>query len=288
MIDAFAYGYEVLGDTRYRDAAQKAAEFILEHLTRTDGQLMRTKNPYDSALPSGNAVAINNLLTLARLTGEKDYLDKAEKSLRSFASVMAQSPGGFMHMLLGANNFLSTDWTEAAVAQEKQHPQLATKLNGEGGINANSPLKGLSGIGLPAGDDVVKVSVPELSNKQISQRHPFDIEVHLEIGDGWHINANPASDDFLIPTTVSVSADAAVEVISASYPKGKPLTFSFSDQPLSVYEGVLRIQMQLQMKPGVSRDEAFPLNLNLEYQACDDQRCLPPSTDSIQLRLDNR
>lgn len=359
MIDALAYGYEVLGDTRYRDAAQRAAEFIMEHLTGPDGQLMRTykddiakydgylddytfvvrgllglyratgegrwlkeakslndtmirlfwdnegggfyftladqeylvvrtKNPYDSALPSGNAVAINNLLTLAHLSAEKDYLDNAEKSLRSFASVMAQSPGGFMHMLLGANNYLSTDWTEARGAQEKQHSKFATKLKGEGGINANSPLKSLSGIDLPAGNDVVKVSVPELSKKQISHQRPFDIEVQLEIGDGWHINANPASDDFLIPTTLSVSPDAAVEVISASYPKGKPLKFSYNDDPLSVYEGVLTIHMQLQMKPGVSREEAFPVNLNLEYQACDDQRCLPPSTDSIQLKLDHR
>ena len=359
MIDALAYGYEVLGDARYRDAAEQAAEFIHEHLTRSDGRLMRTykddiakydgylddytffargtlglyratgddrwlaaaksltdtmigmlwdnegggfyftradqeylvvrtKNPYDSALPSGNAVAINNLLTLTRLTGEKDYLDKAEKSLRSFASVMAQSPGGFMHMLLGANNFLSTDWTEATGAQEKQHTEFVSNLRGDGGINSVSQPKSPSGIGLPAGDDVVKVSVPELSKKQIAHQRPFEIEVQLEIDDGWHINANPASDDFLIPTTLSVSPDAAVEVISASYPKGKPLNFSYNDQPVSVYEGVLTIHMRLQMKPGVSRGEAFPVNLNLEYQACDNQRCLPPSTDSIQLRLDDR
>ena len=360
MIDALAYGYEVLGDPRYRDAAQTAAEFILEHLRRSDGRLMRThkddiakydgylddyaflvrgilglyhataedrwlkeaqsltdtmirllwdndgggfyftladqehlvvrtKNPYDSALPSGNAVAINNLLTLTRLTGEKDYLDKAEKSLRSFASVMAQSPGGFMHMYLAANNYLSTDWIKATEAQEKKHVDLALKLKAEGDINPFSPPKALSGkaIALPSGDDVVKISVSTLSKKQITLQRPFDVVVQLEIDDGWHINANPASDDFLIPTTVSVSPNTSVEIISAVYPKGKPFNFSFNDQPVSVYEGVLEIQMQLQLKPDVSREDAFPVNLNLEYQACDDQRCLPPSTDTIQLTLND-
>ena len=358
MIDALAYGYEVLGDPRYRDAAQKAAEFILKHLRRSDGKLMRTykddiakydgylddyaflirgmlglyhatgeirwlkeaksltntmirllwdnedgglyftladqeylvvrtKNPYDSALPSGNAVAINNLLTLARLCGEKDYLDKAQKSLRNFSSVMEQSPGGFMHMLLAANHYLSTDWIEALEAEEKQHAEFALKLKGEGGVNPFSPPKALSGkeLALPSGDEVVKISGSILSKEQISPQRPFDIEIQLEIDEGWHINANPASDDFLIPSTVSVNPDATVEVISAVYPKGKLLDLSFNDQPVSVYEGVLTIQMQLQLKPGVPREEAFPINLNLEYQVCDDQRCLPPSTDTIQLTL---
>ena len=361
MIDALAYGYEVLGDSRYRDAAQKAAEFILKHLRNSDGQLMRTykddiakydgylddyaflvrgmlglyhatgedrwlkeaqsltntmirllwdnedggfyftladqeylvvrtKNPYDSALPSGNAVAINNLLTLTRISGEKDYLDKAQKSLRNFASVMQQSPGGFMHMLLAANHYLSTDWVEAIETEEEQHAEFALKLKEESGINPFSPPKALSGkeIALPSGDEVVKISVSILSKERISLQRPFDIEVQLEIDEGWHINANPASDDFLIPSTVSVSPDATVQVLSIKYPKGKLLDLSFSDQPLSVYEGVLTIQMQLQLKPGVSREEAFPVNLNLEYQACDDQRCLPPSTNTIQLTLNNR
>ena len=360
MIDALAYGFEVLGNPRYRDAAQKAAEFILEHLRRSDGQLMRThkddiakydgylddyaflvhgmlglyratgedrwlkeaqslndtmirlfwdnedggfyftladqeylvvrtKNPYDSALPSGNAVAINNLLTLTRLTGEKDYFDKAEKSLRSFASVMAQSPGGFMHMLLAANHYLSTDWIEATEAEENQHSEFALKLKGEGGINPFSPPKAVSGkaIALPSGDDVVKISVSALSKEQISPQRPFDIEVQLVIDEGWHINANPASDDFLIPTTVSISPNTSVEVLSLVYPSGKLLNFNFNDQPVSVYEGVLEIQMQLQLKPGVSLEGAFPVNLNLEYQACDDRRCLPPSTDTIQLTLND-
>ena len=131
----------------------------------------------------------------------------------------------------------------------------------------------------------MKISGSILSKEQISPQRPFDIEIQLEIDEGWHINANPASDDFLIPSTVSVNPDATVEVISAVYPKGKLLDLSFNDQPVSVYEGVLTIQMQLQLKPGVSREEAFPINLNLEYQVCDDQRCLPPSTDTIQLTL---
>ncbi len=343
MIDALAYGYEVLGETRYRDAAQKAAEFILKEMKRSDGQLMhtyrdgvvkydgylddytffirgllglyratgeerwldeaktltetmieifwddkqggfyftlegqehllvRTKKPYDSAIPSGNAVAANNLVTLAHFTGEKDYLDKAQKTLQSFADLMAQSSGGFMHMLLGLNRYLSTDWTEVV---ETRKPQS---------VNLFSPPKTLGDgqISPPSGDELVK-SIASISSKEVISAKPFDVEVQLEIAKGWHINANPASQEMLIPTTVMVSHDAPVEILSVDYPQGKLVNFDFSDESIAVYEGVIKIKMKLKLKPGVSGKTAFPLNFELRYQACNDKQCLLPSTKTVQL-----
>src|SRR6185295_5851831 len=42
MISAFAEGYRVLGDERYRAAAERAADFLLASLRRPDGGLLRT------------------------------------------------------------------------------------------------------------------------------------------------------------------------------------------------------------------------------------------------------
>ncbi|MBI1926188.1 DUF255 domain-containing protein [Candidatus Poribacteria bacterium] len=399
MIDAFAYGYEVLGEPRYREAAQKGAEFILKHLRREDGQLMRayteggvkydgylddyaflvrgllglyqatgeerwlkearsladtmmqlfwddkdggfyftragqedlivrTKNPYDVALPSGNAVAVNNLLTLARLTGEKDYLDKAQSTLQGFTGMMAKSPNGSMHILLAANRYLATDWAKITASQpagrnappalsltpqfgeegrKVEHntipapPPLTPPMFGEkrvaevAGINLFAPPEAPDGAGqalngvstvLPSGEDLVKFSASISSKGKVVSKSPFNVEVRLEIAEGWHINANPALMDMLIPTIVSVSPDLPVEVLSVRYPKGKSLRFDFSEQPISVYEGNITIQMKLKLKSGTSPKEVFPLGLELHYQACDDKRCLSPSTKTIQLALD--
>ena len=49
MISAFAQGYQVLGDPAYRDAAVKAADFILTNLME-DGELLRTHRNGESRL----------------------------------------------------------------------------------------------------------------------------------------------------------------------------------------------------------------------------------------------
>jgi uncharacterized protein len=348
MVDAFAYGYEVLGDTRYRDAATKAADFILKEMRGEDGRLMhtyrngvvkydgylddyaffvrgllalhratdderwlreargltdtmiqlfwddegggfyftladqqhllvRTKNPYDSAIPSGNAVAANNLLALAQRTGEKTYLDRAEKTLQSFTGMMAQSPGGFMQMLLALNRYLSTDWTKIG------------KANDEVGIDilALPKVQSVERLAFPSGDALVK-SLASVSSKQVNAKTPFDVKVQLEIAKGWHINANPPSQKELIPTTVSVNPDAPVEVVSVNYPKGESVHFDFSGESLDVYSGRVTISMKLKLKRGVSSEKAFPLDLTLKYQACDDQQCLAPSTQTIRVEYRTR
>ena len=352
MIDALAYGYEVLGDKRYRDAAEKAAQFNLKYLRTADGQLMRTyrdgvpkyngylddyaflvrgllrlhratgegswldeaksltdtmnrlfwddknggfyftladqkylvvrtKNPYDSALPSGNAVAVNNLLTLAQLVAEKSYLDKAEKTLQNFAGMMGQSPRAFMHMLFATNRYLSTDWTKVGAAHQERSSQFGLNREGTGEIDLFAPPKTRSA--LPSADELLTLSISIPSEGDISPGTPFDVAVQLALAEGWHINANPPSLDLLIPTTVSVRPDAPVEILSVTYPKGQPFHAGFSEKPISVYEGDITVEMKLKLKPGRTIETAFPLSVAVRYQACDEHRCLPPSTATIPL-----
>lgn len=353
MIDAFAYGYEVLDDKRYRDAAEKAARFNLKYLRTADGQLMRTyrdgvakyngylddyaflvrgllglyqatgeetwlneansltdrmnqlfwddkdggfyftlanqkhlvvrtKNPYDSALPSGNAVAANNLLTLAQRLKKKDYLDRAEKTLQNFAGMMKQSPGAFMHMLFATNRYLSTDWTKVGEAHQERSSQLGLNTEGTGKIN----IFGLPKVPQPSEEEVLTLVASIPSKSDILLGNPFDVVVQLEVAEGWHINANPSSWDLLIPTTVSISPDASVEILSITYPKGTPFHADWKEAPISVYEGDVTVRMKLKLKQGETVENAFPLKIDVRYQACDAGRCTPPSTATIPLWAD--
>ena len=54
--------------------------------------LVRERNYTDNAIPSANGVAIANLVRLALLTENLDYLDHAEQALQAFASVLDRSP----------------------------------------------------------------------------------------------------------------------------------------------------------------------------------------------------
>ncbi len=54
--------------------------------------LAREKPDYDGAVPSGNAVAAENLLRLAEFTGEPRYRAMAEATIRALGTALARSP----------------------------------------------------------------------------------------------------------------------------------------------------------------------------------------------------
>ena len=62
--------------------------------------VMRMKDDYDGAEPSGNSIAVLNLLRLAEMTNREEFREAAQKSLRAFASRMAGIPSGVPQMLV--------------------------------------------------------------------------------------------------------------------------------------------------------------------------------------------
>lgn len=54
--------------------------------------LVRERSYFDNATPSANGVAVANLVRLALLTENLQYLDRAEQTLQAFSSVMSKSP----------------------------------------------------------------------------------------------------------------------------------------------------------------------------------------------------
>jgi len=54
--------------------------------------LLRVKDDYDGAEPSGNSVATDLLLRLGHVTGRQTLVEKAERSLEAFAPKMKAQP----------------------------------------------------------------------------------------------------------------------------------------------------------------------------------------------------
>src|SRR5204863_2226700 len=54
--------------------------------------VIRMKDDYDGAEPSGNAIAMMNLLRLAQMTDRTDLRESAEKALGAFAPRMMVAP----------------------------------------------------------------------------------------------------------------------------------------------------------------------------------------------------
>ncbi len=94
----------------------------------------------------------------------------------------------------------------------------------------------------------------------------------VEIASGYHINAHVPDEPFLIPTVLTLSAGGAT-FGEPAYPEPEAQTFSFSpDKPMLVYDGTIEIVA------GADRVPDGPVHAKLRYQACNHERCLPPTT----------
>ncbi len=67
----------------------------------TEELIVRAITAYDGAIPSGNSVAVIVLNKLARITSNMDWLDKAEKTIRTFQTDIKRMPTGHANMLTG-------------------------------------------------------------------------------------------------------------------------------------------------------------------------------------------
>ncbi|NLJ76328.1 MAG: thioredoxin domain-containing protein [Peptococcaceae bacterium] len=68
--------------------------------------IFRPKEIYDGALPSGNSVALQNLLRLALLTGDQSFADLAERQVKTFTGNILEHPWGGTHFLAGVELML--------------------------------------------------------------------------------------------------------------------------------------------------------------------------------------
>ncbi|MBS1858556.1 MAG: thioredoxin domain-containing protein [Acidobacteria bacterium] len=73
--------------------------------------ILRVKEDYDGAEPSGNSVAVSNLLRLAAITGRGDLRDSAGRALRAFGSRLSHVPVAIPRMLSAC------EWIEAGARE---------------------------------------------------------------------------------------------------------------------------------------------------------------------------
>jgi uncharacterized protein YyaL (SSP411 family) len=97
--------------------------------TPDDGEelLVRQKEIYDGAIPSGNSVAARNLLRLGRLTGNTVYSTRAESIFTTFAADTARGASAHSH-LADAVLFARSPSLEVVIAGDPDEPDTKALL----------------------------------------------------------------------------------------------------------------------------------------------------------------
>jgi hypothetical protein len=83
--------------------------------------VLRLKEDYDGAEPSGNSIAILNLLRLAQMTGRADFRASAERALAAFAPRLARVPVALPAMLAACEFYLAQP-RQIVIAGPRDHP----------------------------------------------------------------------------------------------------------------------------------------------------------------------
>ena len=102
--------YEATFDPSYLASALELTEIMIEDFSDKNGGffigskdaeklMIRAKDSYDGAIPSGNSVAALNLFRLGKITGNTKWTDLGYSTLKAFTDKAKQSPTGFAHMM---------------------------------------------------------------------------------------------------------------------------------------------------------------------------------------------
>ncbi|QQS35594.1 MAG: thioredoxin domain-containing protein [Ignavibacteriales bacterium] len=109
LIDLYETGFEF----NYLSETIRLTDYSLKHFwdessggffftsDEAEKLLLRQKEFYDGAIPSGNSVFVLNLLRLARLTSKSEYEEKANQLTHSFSQLIDSNPASFAFTLTG-------------------------------------------------------------------------------------------------------------------------------------------------------------------------------------------
>ena len=162
--------YEATFDPGYLKAAKELTDLTLVHfedkekggffLTADDGEklLIRAKEIYDGAIPSGNSVMALNLLRLNKVSGDKKYLDCANRLFSAFSGFLEKNPQG-AEVLLHALHFALAEPSEIVICGESEDAKT------------QALIREINGRFLPA--SVLLLRKPENPSEELLKLAPF-------------------------------------------------------------------------------------------------------------------
>ena len=129
---------------------------------------------------------------------------------------------------------------------------------------------------------VVRVVLPETLS--VSAGAWADTEVRITVAEGFHVQAHPAANEFLIPLTLTFDSGDDFEVSEIRYPLGEPYRLQGADEDLLVYGDTFAVPVSIRASDAAHEDAAAVPG-RLRYQACDDHLCLAPATLTFDLKV---
>ncbi|MBR9997898.1 MAG: hypothetical protein KFF73_02955 [Cyclobacteriaceae bacterium] len=129
------------------------------------------------------------------------------------------------------------------------------------------------------------VKINNIPEWEISPAEKKNLEIILEIHEGYHIQADEVNDKNLIPTTLTFSeVPEDVILYDPVYPEPGFFKLKNVDDLMPVFSRILKISIPAAVKKGATSN-VFSIKGNLNYQACDSVKCYFPRDLSVNLMI---
>ncbi len=105
-------------------------------------------------------------------------------------------------------------------------------------------------------------------------------KIPVSIDDGFHVNSNTPSAEYLIPLSLTWTAGSALEPGAIIYPKAT--TETVGQDKLSVFTGKFDLIANFKIAPNAAAGPGAAVG-KLRYQACNKTTCFVPKTIEINV-----
>jgi uncharacterized protein YyaL (SSP411 family) len=305
---AFIMVYKATGDNIYIEKAKeliavldnsfkdkKEGGYFLSSVE--DEMMVRVKENVDTdSTPSANAVMAHIFVDLYEITGDKTWADKADEVFSAFAEGISNNPDNYVHMVHAymrkgniseekvasyeKEKVAKRNVSKVAAIEKKESPKNIEPVKEANKREVRAPSKEVQkeiAVETPPSIKVIerkssdKVSINARVLADISVPREKTIFVTMNTDKGWHVNANPSTIDFLIPTTLYISTENDSK-IRVKYPESRKMETPLGE--VDIYKDHFEIKGVVNTKEELDVED---IGILLEFQACNKYTCLEPS-----------
>lgn len=149
----------------------------------------------------------------------------------------------------------------------------------------------LAGSSAYAAQQTVVLEYPD--HVPVGPKDSKPVQIEVNVIQGFHVQANPASRENLIPTELILDPSPELEFSSPVYPKGTPFRMNPVGSEILTYSGSFQIGVQISRQKTTlqptsqSPTKSTLIKGKLRYQACDEKTCLRPSAVPFEFWVEN-
>jgi DsbC/DsbD-like thiol-disulfide interchange protein len=140
-----------------------------------------------------------------------------------------------------------------------------------------------NGVAFP--QDTAIVTILPAKPVVAARGQAVQLTVRAKIIKGFHIQANPAANEFLIPTTLAIETGENFVPEDPVYPPGHPYRLEGSTEDLLTYEDEVTINLPVKIMESASPGKT-DIAGKLRFQPCDDIKCLFPRSIPVVIPVE--